>query len=108
MVRKFLSSGRLLMQLFHILLWRLGAASPRKIVNRCDGSTSSQLAAPRMHNAAAARNDVVQPNRAAIQGVSEAVSAAPIWLPIFIKPDTEPEDVPARSAVTDQKELCAR
>ena len=61
-----------------------------------------------MHNPAATRNEVVQPNRAAIQGVSEAVIAAPIWFPIFMNPDTDPEDAPAMSAVTDQKELCER
>ena len=70
-----------------------------------DGSTTSQLSAPTRHNAAATRNDVVQPNLAAIHGVKEAVSAAPIWFPIFMKPETEPEEAPAISAVTDQKEL---
>jgi hypothetical protein len=58
--------------------------------------------------AAATRNEVVQPNRAAIQGVRDVVSAAPIWFPIFMKPDTEPEDAPAMSAVTDQNELWER
>jgi hypothetical protein len=32
----------------------------------------------------------------------------PICAPIFIKPETDPDDEPAISAVTDQKELCAR
>lgn len=49
--------------------------------------------------------DAVQPNRDAIQGVSIAVRKAPNWLPVFMIPETEPEDPPAMSAVTDQKEL---
>ena len=59
-------------------------------------------------NAAAVRNDAVHPKRPAIQGLNEAVTTPPIWPPIFITPDTEPADEPARSAVTDQKELCER
>src|SRR5580704_19200834 len=42
-----------------------------------DGSTMSQLAALTKHNAAATRNEVVQPRRSAIHGVRDAVSAAP-------------------------------
>jgi hypothetical protein len=38
-------------------------------------------------------------------GVRDAVTAPPIWFPMFIKPDTEPADFPAISTVTDQKEL---
>src|SRR5205814_7611088 len=73
-----------------------------------EGSTSSHANAPRRHSAAATRNDAVQPNRAAIAGVSEAVTAPPICAPVFMKPETEPEERPAISAVTDQNELCAR
>src|SRR5471032_3356073 len=72
------------------------------------GSTMSQAAAPSMHNTAATRNDAVQPKRAAIAGVSEAVTAPPSCAPIFMKPETEPDDLPAMSAVTDQNELCDR
>jgi hypothetical protein len=69
------------------------------------GSTASQHAAPTRHKAAAVRKDAVHPNRVAIHGVSEAVIAAPIWLPVFMNPETEPDDAPAISAVTDQNEL---
>src|SRR5207248_4218489 len=44
----------------------------------------------------------------AIHGVKGAVTKPPSCAPIFIKPETEPEEGPAISAVTDQKELCAR
>ena len=77
----------------------------RAEINVLAGSTASQLAAPRTHNPAATRNDDVQPNRPAIQGVSEAVTAPPNCPPMFMNPDTKPEEVPAMSAVTDQKEL---
>src|SRR6266853_1253758 len=41
------------------------------------GSTSSQAAAPSTDKPAATKKEVVQPNRAAIAGVSEAVRAPP-------------------------------
>src|SRR6266404_700279 len=72
------------------------------------GSTANQLREPSRHKAAATINDAVQPMWAAIHGVSEAVRAAPIWFPVFMNPETTPEDPPAMSAVTDQKELWAR
>src|ERR1700686_3493330 len=52
--------------------------APAGTVRDRDGSTTSQLAAPTMHTPPATRKDVVQPKRNAIQGVSEAVRAAPI------------------------------
>jgi len=70
------------------------------------GSTTSQHAAPTTHKAAAIRKEDVHPKRSAIQGVSIAVRKAPNWLPVFIIPETVPDDLPAMSAVTDQKELC--
>jgi hypothetical protein len=70
------------------------------------GSTTNQLAAPTTHNAAATRKEDVHPKRDAIQGVSIAVRKAPNWLPVFMIPETVPDDPPAMSAVTDQKELC--
>ena len=70
-----------------------------------EGSTMSQLAAPIRRNADATRNETVHENRVASHGVKKAVSAAPIWLPMFMNPDTDPAEVPAISAVTDQKEL---
>ena|SRR5579859_6254701 len=74
---------------------------------RC-GSTINQAIAPRRQSVAAIRKDAVQPKRLAINGVKEAVTMPPIWAPMFMNPETEPEDGPAKSAVTDQKELCAR
>ena len=59
-----------------------------------------------MQSAAPTRNEAVHPNRSPIHGVSEAVMKAPITLAVFINPETEPDDVPAMSAVTDQNELC--
>src|SRR4051795_3679453 len=41
-------------------------------------------------------------------GVSDAVTAPPICPPMFITPETDPEERPAMSAVTDQNELCDR
>ena len=38
-------------------------------------------------------------------GVNEAVTAPPICPPMFMKPETEPENGPAISAVIDQYEL---
>ena len=58
---------------------------------RC-GSTINQAADPITHKAAATRNDAVQPNFTAIQGVSCAVTAPPICAPMFMKPETEPAD----------------
>src|ERR1700761_5157177 len=75
---------------------------------RALGSTSSQAAAPRKAKAVAVENDACHPKRAAISGVSEAVTAAPIWHPMFMAPETTPAKVPAKSDVTDQKQLCAR
>src|SRR5512146_492766 len=72
------------------------------------GSTSNQAIAPTAQSAAATRKEAVQPNRPAMAGVKEAVSAPPSCAPMFMKPETEPEDGPAMSAVTDQKELCER
>src|SRR5215471_12898849 len=72
------------------------------------GSTISQLAAPTTHSAAATKNDAFHPKCAAIHGVKDAVIAAPTWLPMFISPETDPDDAPAISAVTDQNELCDR
>src|SRR6185295_12950200 len=72
------------------------------------GLTVIQAMAPNRHRAAATRNEAVQPKCNAITGVSDAVTAPPICAPIFIKPETEPDEVLLRSAVTDQKELCAR
>ena len=69
------------------------------------GSTSNQAKEPSAHKAAATKKEAVQPNREAIAGVSEAVTTPPTWAPMFIKPETEPEEAPAISAVTDQKEL---
>ena len=72
------------------------------------GSTTIHDTAPVRHNPAATRNEAVHPKWLAIAGVSEAVTAPPICAPIFIKPETDPEELPAMSAVTDQKELCER
>ena len=69
------------------------------------GSTNSHATAPVRHSAAATRNDAVQPKCFAISGVSHAVNQPPACAPIFMNPETDPEDGPARSAVTDQKEL---
>ena len=57
---------------------------------------------------AAVAKEVVQPKRAAIHGVSEAVTAPPIWPPMFMALEKRAELEPARSTATDQKELCAR
>ena len=54
------------------------------------------------------RKDADHPKRVAIQGDREAVTAPPIWPPMFISPETVPDDGPAISAVTAQKELCDR
>src|SRR5262249_32694571 len=72
------------------------------------GSTNIQATAPVKQSAAATKNDAVQPKCCAISGVSHAVSQPPACAPMFMNPETDPEDGPARSAVTDQKELCAR
>jgi hypothetical protein len=57
-----------------------------------DGSTSSQLAAPTKDKTAAAKKEAVQPKWSAIQGVKDAVTAPPNCAPIFMKPETEPEE----------------
>jgi hypothetical protein len=69
------------------------------------GSISNHAPEPRRQNPAATRKEAAQPKRPAIAGVSEAVTAPPIWAPIFMKPETEPDDEPAISDVTDQNEL---
>jgi hypothetical protein len=53
-------------------------------------------------------NEAVHPKRAAIQGVKDAVRAPPNCPPVFMKPETDPDDAPAIPVVTDQKELWAR
>src|SRR5262249_9503768 len=63
---------------------------------------------PAAQRTAAVRNDAVHPYWPAIQGVSDAVTAPPICAPMFMTPETVPADEPARSALTDQHELCAR
>src|SRR5215471_12195856 len=70
--------------------------------SRLSGSTNNQAAAPPKQSAAATKKGAFQPSREAIQGVSEAVIMPPIWLPIFIKPETDPEEAPPISAETDQ------
>src|SRR5712692_7736259 len=72
------------------------------------GSTNSHASPPSAQNAAATRNDAVQPRRCAITGVSAAVMALPVCAPMFIKPESEPEDLPPRSADSAQYELCER
>ncbi len=72
------------------------------------GSTTNQASAPSTDREAATRKAEVQPKCEAIQGVREAVIIAPNWLPMFMKPETLPEEAPPMSAVTDQKELCER
>jgi hypothetical protein len=57
---------------------------------------------------AAKRNALFHPNRMARYGVRDAVTAPPIWQHMFMTPETTPERSPARSALTDQKELCER
>src|SRR5256885_1245351 len=72
------------------------------VVRQFWGFTTSHKNAPNAHNVAATRNEAVQPNWAATAGVSDAVSIPPSCAPMFMKPDTEPDDEPARPAVTDQ------
>src|ERR1019366_3124272 len=72
------------------------------------GSTMIQAKDPTTQSAAATKNGVPQPKYLASQGVREAVMAPPIWLPIFITPETEPAERPAMSEVTDQNALCER
>src|ERR1039458_3105197 len=78
------------------------------VLRLAEGSTRSQAAAPATHKAVAVRNEAGHPKCAAISGVSEAVTTAPNCPPMFITPETEPAELPARSAVTDQNELCDR
>jgi hypothetical protein len=70
-----------------------------------EGSTISQAKAPNIANMVAVKNDASHPKWEAINGVSEAVAAPPSCPPIFIVPETMPEYSPAKSAVTDQKQL---
>jgi hypothetical protein len=72
------------------------------------GFTIHHASPPSAHRIAATRKEAVQPNRSAIQGVSEAVSAPPNCPPVFMNPETEPEEVPAMPEVTDQNELWER
>ena len=72
------------------------------------GSTTSQTAELRKARTAATRKEVVHPKCAAMNGVSDAVTAPPSCAPIFMNPDTEPEKGPPMSALMAQKELCER
>src|SRR5665213_1240708 len=72
------------------------------------GCTIVQQIAPTIANEAATAKDVFHPNRCAIHGVSEAVTAPPIWPPMLIMLENGPELIPAISIATDQKELCER
>ena len=54
----------------------------------------SHKIAPAMHAAAAAANEAVHPQCLAINGVSDAVVALPICPPMFMNPDSEPDDAP--------------
>src|SRR5437867_10849742 len=71
---------------------------------RC-GSTISHIPAPNTHRAAATRKNAAQPKRWAIHGVSCAVTAPPIWPPMFMNPETDPDDRPTISAVPDHNAL---
>src|SRR5213080_3458811 len=80
----------------------LNRATPRST------STFNQRRPPRAQSAAATKKGKFQPKCAAIIGVTCAVMAPPIWLPMFMTPKTEPADAPAISELTDQNELCER
>src|SRR5580704_14883161 len=71
------------------------------------GSTVSHSIPPAMTTAALTRKEIAHPNRLAIAGVRDAVMAPPNWHPIFITPESDPALSLPRSALTDQKELCA-
>src|SRR5690242_285845 len=83
-------------------------AARRCGVISCVGSTSSHRTEPAAQRAAASRNDAVQPKCSATSGVSQAVTQLPICPPIFMTPEADPDEEPAISAVTAQKELCER
>src|SRR5215469_1476436 len=51
---------------------------------------------------------MLHPNLSARKGVRDTVIMPPIWFAIFMKPESEPEDFPPRSAETAQNELCER
>src|SRR5262245_18220418 len=72
------------------------------------GFTKSQASAPSPAMVAATRKPVLHPNRSPSQGVTNAVSAPPIWLAMFMKPESPPADLPPRSADTAQNALCER
>src|SRR5664280_2604865 len=72
------------------------------------GSTNSHASDPTTQRAAATRKGEGQPKTLASTGVREAVTVPPIWLPMFITPETDPAERPAMSAVTDQKQLVER
>src|SRR3984957_9137596 len=74
----------------------------------CSGCTVIHRKAPTTASAAAMAKDAVQPNRCAIQGVSEAVTAPPTCAPMLTMLEKIPELRPAMSAETDQNELCDR
>src|SRR6185437_656357 len=84
------------------------AAAVGAAANCCSGSTISHEIAPRKQTTPATANDIPQPKRIAIHGVREAVTAPPIWQPIFMTPDTDPAERPPMSQLTDQNELCER
>ena len=77
-----------------------------QLARRASGFTNSQAEAPRTARIVAARNEASHPKRAAISGVSEAVTAAPTWQLMFTVLETTPANSRAKSAVTDQKQLC--
>src|SRR5213076_2884490 len=87
-------------------VWTGTSCSCQGSTRLASGSTSSQATAPTTHKAAASRKDAVHPNRAATNGVSVAVTNPPSCPPVFMNPETNPDDGPAIPAVTDQKELC--
>src|SRR5215469_8222878 len=51
---------------------------------------------------------MLHPNLSASNGVKDTVIMPPIWFAMFMKPESEPEDFPPRSAETAQNELCER
>src|SRR5579871_754969 len=81
-----------------------GMAKPASGALR-SGSTIIHASPPRTHSPAATAKDAVHPKRLAIAGVSDAVTAPPICAPLFMIPETEPDEEPPISADTDQKEL---
>src|SRR5438067_2497229 len=80
----------------------LNRATPRST------STFNQRRPPSAQSAAATKNGKFQPKCAAIIGVTCAVMAPPIWLPMFMTPETEPADAPAISELTEQNVHAAK